>query len=130
PEDLFQQIKPGGFYGWPYYYQYKRKIHFDDTFADSVVPQNLHEPALAFLGMKAHSAPLGFEYFKNFSNPHLKNSVLIALHGPVVIHKKIGYSIVKAGPNDVYVDVVSGFLTGKTAADKKGRPCDVLMKDN
>ena len=28
-----------------------------------------------------------------------------------------------------YVPVVDGFLTGRTEADRKGRPCDVMMND-
>lgn len=129
PNDLFQKIDSGGYYGWPFYYQYNKQVFEDTAFKDSAKPKELVKPAVAFMGLKAHSAPLGFAYLKNFDDPKLKNSVLICLHGPVVIKKPIGYSIVKAGQNDVYVDVISGFLTGKTNADKHGRPCDVMRKD-
>ncbi len=129
PDDLFQKIDSAGYYGWPYYYQVKNEIFEDDEFKDSTRPAFVTKPPQAYLALIAHSAPLGFEYLKNFNEPQLKNSVLICLHGPVVIKKPIGYSIIKAGANNVYVEVVSGFLTGKTSADKHGRPCDVLMKD-
>ncbi len=129
PDDLFQKIDSAGYYGWPYYYQVKKEIFEDDEFKDSTRPAYVTKPPIAYMAMIAHSAPLGFTYLKNFEDKQLKNSVLICLHGPVVIKKPIGYSIIKAGANNVYVEVVSGFLTGKTSADKHGRPCDVLMKD-
>lgn len=129
PDDLFQKIDSAGYYGWPYYYQVKNEIFEDAQFKDSARPAYVTKPPLAYMAMIAHSAPLGFEYLKNFDEPQLKNSVLICLHGPVVIKKPIGYSIIKAGANNIYVEVVSGFLTGKAAADKHGRPCDILMKD-
>lgn len=129
PDDLFQKIDSAGYYGWPYYYQVKNEIFEDAQFKDSARPAFVTKPPQAYMALIAHSAPLGFEYLKNFNDTQLKNSVLICLHGPVVIKKPLGYSIIKAGANNVYVEVVSGFLTGKTAADKHGRPCDVLMKD-
>ncbi|RYF90475.1 MAG: hypothetical protein EOO03_03650, partial [Chitinophagaceae bacterium] len=81
PEDLFQQIDRAVFYGWPYYFQYQQKVYADETFKDSVRPARLKERPKAFLGFKAHSAPLGFDYFKNFNDAALLNSVLVCLHG-------------------------------------------------
>jgi glucose/arabinose dehydrogenase len=130
PEDVFQEIERDGFYGWPFYFQYKQKIYADDQFKDSTRPAWVKEPPKAKLGFKAHSAPLGFEYFKNFEDPILKNAVLVCLHGSTSVWRQRGNSIVRLENNDRYTEIVSGFLTGKTEADRHGRPCDILMNDN
>lgn len=127
PEDPFQQIEKDGFYGWPFYYQYKQKVYADDQFNDSARAAWVKEPPKAFLGFKAHSAPLGFEYFKNFDDPVLKNAVLVCLHGSTTVSRERGNSIVRLEKNDRYTEIISGFLTGKTEPERHGRPCDILM---
>lgn len=129
PEDVFQQIDKGGYYGWPYYFQYQQKIYADETFKDSARAAGIKEPPIAFLGFKAHSAPLGFDYFKNFDDATLQNSVLVALHGSTSVWRQRGNSIVRVEANNNYTEIVSGFLTGKTEADRHGRPCDILMNN-
>ena len=127
PEDPFQLIEKDGFYGWPFYYQYKQGIYADEQFSDSAREVWVKEPPKAMVGFKAHSAPLGFEYFKNFDDENLKNSVLVCLHGSTTVSRQRGNSIVRLQKNDTYTDIVTGFLTGKTEADRHGRPCDILM---
>lgn len=127
PEDPFQLIERNGFYGWPFYYQYKQTVYADEQFNDSARADWVQQPPAAFLGFKAHSAPLGFEYFKNFDDDQLNNSVLVCLHGSTTVSRQRGNSIVRLEKNDRYTDIVSGFLTGKTEADRHGRPCDILM---
>lgn len=130
PEDVFQEIEREGFYGWPYYYQYRQEIFADPEFKDSARTAWVKEPPKAFLGFKAHSAPLGFEYFKNFDDSLLNNSVLVCLHGSTSVWRQRGNSIVRIEKNNQYTEVVSGFLTGKTEAGRHGRPCDILMSSN
>jgi glucose/arabinose dehydrogenase len=127
PEDPFQQIERDGFYGWPYYFQYKQKIYADTNFKDSARAAWVKEPPKAFLGFKAHSAPLGFAFFKDFDDGVLKNSVLVCLHGSTSVWRQRGNSIVRIEKNNRYSEIISGFLTGKTEADRHGRPCDILM---
>ncbi len=129
PDDVFQQIDKGGYYGWPYYFQYQQKIYTDETFRDSARAAGIEEPPIAFLGFKAHSAPLGFDYFKNFDDASLQNAVLVALHGSTSVWRERGNSIVRVEANNKYTEIVSGFLTGKTEADRHGRPCDILMNN-
>ena len=130
PEDLFLSVEKDGYYGWPFYYQYQNKIYSDDQFKDSVKASWVKKPPVAFCGFKAHSAPLGFDHFKNFDDAVLKNSFLVALHGSTSVWRERGNAIVKVIGGNQYTDVVTGFLTGKTDADRHGRPCDVLMNDS
>lgn len=127
PEDLFQQIERNGYYGWPFYYQYRKQVFPDDQFKDSARAAWVKPPPVAMIGFKAHSAPLGFEFFKNFDHPVLKNAVLVCLHGSTTVSRQRGNAIVRVGENNRYTDVISGFLTGKTEAERHGRPCDILM---
>ena len=84
---------------------------------------------IAFCGFKAHSAPLGFEYMKNFADEDIANSFLVCLHGSTKVSRQRGNAIVKITGANNYTTVIDGFLTGKTAKDRHGRPCDILMND-
>ncbi|MDB5202171.1 MAG: glucose/sorbosone dehydrogenase [Ferruginibacter sp.] len=130
PEDLFQQIERDGFYGWPYYFQYRNKVYDDPQFRDSVKAPWVKQPPVAFAVFKAHSAPLGFEYFSGFSDGLLKNSILVCLHGSTTVSRQRGNAVVKINGGNRYTEIVSGFLQGKTEAGRFGRPCDILMKDD
>jgi glucose/arabinose dehydrogenase len=72
---------------------------------------------------------LGFAFLKNFTDPVLRNSVLVCLHGSTSVWRERGNAVVKVEAGNKYTNIVTGFLTGKTDADRHGRPCDVLMKD-
>lgn len=130
PEDLFVEVSDGQFYGWPYYYQYRKRVYEDGQFADSIRPQWVQRPPPAILGFKAHSAPLGFDLLWNFDDPFLKNKVLVCLHGSTSIWRQRGYEMVVLEKNGKYRPVITGFLTGKTEKERHGRPCDVLMNDS
>jgi glucose/arabinose dehydrogenase len=133
PEELFLRVERGFTYHWPYYYQYQNKVYPDEQMQDSAKRNNVLIPApppVAYAGFKAHSAPLGFDYFKGFNDSRLNNAVLVALHGSTSVWRERGNSIVKVNGGNNYEEVVTGFLTGKTEADRKGRPCDVLMNDD
>jgi glucose/arabinose dehydrogenase len=127
PEDLLQTIKRGGYYGWPYYVQYKQKVYADVTFKDSLRPAYITKPAVAEYGFAAHSAPLGFEYFTGFSDPLLNNSFLVALHGSTSVWRQRGNAVVQLQKDGSYRNIVSGFLQGKTENKRFGRPCDVMQ---
>lgn len=132
PEDLFLTVSRNVNYGWPYYFQFRGRI-YDDTAmqraakeAGQTLPQ---APPLAQCGFLAHSAPLGFDYFSHFSDSLLNDVFLVALHGSTTVSRQRGNGIVAVSSSGRYVPVVDGFLTGRTEADRKGRPCDVMMND-
>lgn len=129
PEDLFQEITKNGYYGWPYYFQYRQRIYEDENFKDSSRAAYVQAPPNAMLGFKAHSAPLGFDFFDDFDHAALNNAVLVCLHGSTSVWRQRGYEVVRLEKGDSYTPFISGFLTGKNASDRKGRPCDVLQND-
>ena len=131
PEDMFHTIEEGKYYGFPFYYQFRGKILADKTFKDSIRPAFTTDPPVAFCGFKAHSAPLGFDYFKDFDDSALKNGFLVALHGSNTVSRERGYAVVKVNGTNSYTDIVTGFLPkgSKEDKDRLGRPCDVMMRD-
>jgi len=54
---------------------------------------------------------------------------LVCLHGSTSVWRQRGNSVVKVGKGNKYTEIVWGFLSGKTEAERYGRPCDILMKD-
>lgn len=127
PEDLFHTVEANGYYGWPYFFQYKNKILADQQFKDSAKNRYVKEPPVAPWGFKAHSAPLGFDFFSGFKDQLLNNSFLVALHGSTSVWRQRGNSIVQLLPNGKYREIVTGFLQGKTESKRFGRPCDILQ---
>jgi glucose/arabinose dehydrogenase len=130
PEELLLTVQPGGYYGWPYYFQYRKKIVTDEAFIDSTKPNWVKKPPIAPWGFKAHSAPLGFEYFTRFNDSLLNNSFIIALHGSTSVWRERGNAVVQALPGGTYREIVTGFLQGKTENKRFGRPCDVFQWDS
>lgn len=133
PEDLFQQVEMGEFYGWPYYFQYQDSIYADTAMQRLAREQQVKMPApppVAFCGFKAHSAPLGFAWFKGFRDSLLSDHALVCLHGSTTVSRQRGNAIVRITRKGSYAPVVDGFLSGRTSADRKGRPCDVLQEDS
>jgi glucose/arabinose dehydrogenase len=97
PEDLFGTIEQGKHYGWPWYAQYKQQIYPDRQMMDSAKIQSITlppKPPLAYCGFKAHSAPLGFDLFSNFSDPQLAGNFLVALHGSTSVWRQRGNAVV------------------------------------
>lgn len=131
-EDLFGTIENSQFYGWPYYMQYKQQILPDEAMMDSAKANKIKVPAkppVAYCGFLSHSAPLGLDYFQNFSDPLLNNNFLVALHGSTTVTRHRGNSVTMITGKNKYVDIVNGFLEGNAEKDRHGRPCDVLMND-
>ena len=127
PEELFHTVEKEGFYGWPYYFQYKKKISADTAFIRSPRAKFVKQPPVSLYSFKAHSAPLGFEYFSNFDDSLLNNSFLVALHGSTSVWRQRGNAIVQVMPGGTYREIISGFLQGKVESKRYGRPCDIIQ---
>ena len=129
PEELLLKIDRNGYYGWPYYFQYRQQIITDEQFKDSLRAAYVKKPLPGKWGIKAHSAPLGFEYFTGFSDSLLNNSFITALHGSTSVWRQRGNAVVQMMPDGSYREIVTGFLQGKTEDKRYGRPCDVIQQD-
>jgi len=131
PDEQLMKIDRNAFYGWPYYYQHKKQIIADPDFKDSVKPYWVKRPLISKWPIKAHSAPLGFEYLTNFKDSLLNKSFIEALHGSTSVWRQRGNAVVQMLANGTYREIVIGFLQGTTENKRFGRPCDVMQwKDN
>lgn len=128
PPDYVTRVRPGGFYGWPWYYT---GAHEDprspgrrpDLAGDVLVPDVLIQP---------HSAPLGITLYDGAMFPW-RGDALVALHGSWNRGKRTGYKLVRVPmrdgvPTGEYEDVLTGFVAGEGAV--WGRPVGVTtMQD-
>ena len=127
PQEVLTTVKANGFYGWPFYYQYRQRMKADDNFTDSVrtTKQPVEKPG--YVGFLAHSSPLGLAYFTGYADTVFNKRMLVALHGSNMTSRHRGNEVVMVTGKDTYVPVVTGFLQGETEAKRLGRPCDVMQ---
>lgn len=130
PEEQLMKIERNGYYGWPYYYQYKKNIITDPDFRGSARPAWVKRPPLSKWAFRAHSAPLGFACLSGFKDPLLNNTFITALHGSTSVWRQRGNAVVQQLPNGSYREIITGFLQGKTEDRRYGRPCDILQWDD
>ncbi|HEY3412368.1 MAG TPA: sorbosone dehydrogenase family protein [Armatimonadota bacterium] len=125
PPDFVTEVKPGGFYGWPYAYigpheDPRRKGERPDLVAKTIVPDVL---------VGAHVAALNLAFNPGRMLPG-KGDAFVALHGSWNRARRDGYSVIRipvragrpAGPP-------SAFLTGFVLPDDNvwGRPVGICF---
>ncbi len=127
PPDYVTRVKPGGFYGWPWFYtggnQDPRHKGEHDELKDKVaVPDVLIQP---------HSAPLGMAFYTGTAFPErYRGNAFVALHGSWNRAKRTGYEVmmvpVKDGkPTGAYEDFMTGFVAND--GDVWGRPVGIVV---
>jgi glucose/arabinose dehydrogenase len=127
PPDYVTPVKPGGFYGWPWYYIGNHEDpHFKgarpDLAGKVTTPEVLIQP---------HSAPLGMAFYTARQFPKdYQGDAFVALHGSWNRAVRTGYKVVRVilkngKPTGEYED----FLTGLVAGDKGvwGRPVGIAV---
>jgi glucose/arabinose dehydrogenase len=121
PDETFYALKSGADYGWAYCHQDDGKIFPDPEIKR---PQGCRTVPKSYAYFPARSSALGFDYFDaKTSDPLIKNSFLVALHGSSDKDMGKGYRIVIARKGKKNEDFMTGFLKGDTVF---GRPCDIF----
>lgn len=123
PEDNFYRVRGGANYGWPYVYEYNGRVHLDPVYGSQLKAPSPEDIPLAWSGLDAHVAPLGFDWFGDAADTALQDHFLIALHGSGSVAMRRGYSIVRVSEGNSGEEFIGGFLKGKK---RYGRPCDIL----
>lgn len=128
PPDYVTRVKPGGFYGWPWYYIGQ---HVDPSHADTLptsLPGSLQTPDVL---LQPHSAPLGLAIYegKQFPPDYLGDG-FVALHGSWNRAKRTGYKVVRipardGQPTGEYEDFMTGLVTDE--GEVWGRPVGVAV---
>lgn len=126
--DYVTEIKPGGFYGWPYAYagpteDPRRKGEQPDLVKKTITPDVL---------IQAHSAVLGLEFYDGDMFPAAyQGGAFVALRGSWNRSKRTGYKVVhipfKNGrPTGGYDDFLTGWMLGEDKKEVWGRPVGLL----
>ena len=127
--DFLTRLKPGGFYGWPYFY-----------LGNHAQPDMPARPELAAsvvmpdLLIESHSAPLGLAFYQGGSFPErYRGGAFVALHGSWNRAQPTGYRVVfvpfrDGKPEGWYETFLSGFwLRGTNPAQVWGRPAGLAV---
>jgi len=129
PPDYISSVKPGGFYGWPWFYlgnhvDPRHKGEHADLCDKVIVPDVL---------VQSHSATLNLCFYTGDQFPaEYKRDIFAAFHGSWNRTRRTGYKIVRV-PFDhssgkalgEYEDFVTGFVTPK--GDVWGRPVGITV---
>ena len=131
PPDYATAVKPGGFYGWPWYYiganEDPRRAGERPDLKDKItVPDVLLQP---------HSAPLGIAFYEAASGAaafpaSFRGQAFVALHGSWNRAKRTGYKVVivrmdHGAPTGEYEDFMTGFVVDDHSV--WGRPVGVAV---
>ena len=128
PPDYVTSVKPGAFYGWPWYYI---GDHKDTRPGGGTRPDLQGKVTIPDVLLQPHSAPLGLAFNEgNQFPPTWRGDAFVALHGSWNRALRTGYKIVRVlfkdgKPTGEYQDFAIGFV-----ADQEhvwGRPVDVAF---
>ncbi len=125
PPDYATRVKPGGFYGWPWYYigsheDPRLKGERPDLAGKVTIPDVLIQP---------HSAPLQLAFYTGKQFPaEYRDSAFVTLHGSWNRANRTGYKVVRAilkdgRPTGAYEDFLTGLVTASGSV--WGRPVGV-----
>jgi len=126
PPDYATRVKPGGFYGWPWYYigahEDPRHAGERPDLSDKIItPDVLIQP---------HSAPLGLTFYQGSQFPSAyKGDAFVTLHGSWNRSRRTGYKVVRlrfkdGAPTGEYEDFLTGFVVEDDDSKVWGRPVD------
>ena len=112
PPDYVTRVRPGGFYGWPWFYigahQDPRHQGAHAELRDRItVPDVLIQP---------HSAPLQLAVYTGRQFPaEYRNDIFVALHGSWNRARRTGYKVIRVKlhdgkPTGQYEDFLTGFV--------------------
>jgi glucose/arabinose dehydrogenase len=115
PPDYISSVRPGGFYGWPWFYignhqDPRHKGKHPELASKVIVPDVL---------VQAHSASLNLCFYNGDQfPPEYKGDIFAAFHGSWNRVKRTGYKVVRVPFDDAtgkplgsYEDFVTGFVT-------------------
>jgi glucose/arabinose dehydrogenase len=127
PPDYATGVKPGAFYGWPWFYV---GGHEDPRLAGrrADLAASVTVPDVLF---QAHSAPLGITFYQGAQFPaDYRGDAFVAMHGSWNRAKRTGYKVVRlpfkdGAPTGEYEDFLVGFVADDAVV--WGRPVDVAV---
>ena len=130
--DYVTRVKPGGFYGWPWWYMGdhedpRRRGERPDLAGKTITPD---------VPLQAHSAALGLAFYPDGAGgpaafpAEYRGDAFVALHGSWNRELRTGYKVVRlklhdGAPTGAYEDFLTGFVVD--AKHVWGRPVGVAV---
>jgi glucose/arabinose dehydrogenase len=125
--DYISRVRPGGFYGWPWFYlgnhqDPRHKGKHPELAGHAIVPDVL---------LQSHSASLNLCFYDGKQFPaEYRGDIFAALHGSWNRNRRTGYKIIRVPldhgkPRGEYEDFVTGFVT--PTGDVWGRPVGLTV---
>ena len=127
PFEYATAVKPGAFYGWPWYYI---GDHQDPRHAGER-PDLAGKVTVPDVLMQAHSAPLGIAFYEGGQFPaDYRGDAFVTLHGSWNRDSRTGYKVVRlifkdGRPTGEYEDFMTGFVLSRD--NVWGRPVGVAV---
>lgn len=127
--DYITSVKPGGFYGFPYYYLGMNK---DPRRTEMI--KLASAPIMPDVLVTSHSAALGITFYDGKMFPKdYQGDAFVALHGSWNRKKLTGYKIIRVKfkngklVENSYEDFLSGWLPNEDSNEVWGRPVGLLV---
>jgi glucose/arabinose dehydrogenase len=131
PFEYATALKPGAFYGWPWFYN---GDHADPRWKDTPRADLADKVTVGDVLFQAHSAPLNIAFDASDAwGADVKGDAYVAMHGSWNRGTRTGYKIVRLDigpdgkPTGTYQDFVTGFVLSDQ--DVWGRPVGVAFDE-
>lgn len=130
--DFFTEVKPGGFYGWPFAYLGQNEEPRRKGEAPEMVKKTI-EPDVV---LSAHASVMDFVFYSGKRFPaKYRGGAFIAYRGSSNRSKRLGYKLAfvpfKNGrPVGDPEDFLTGFMMGEDAKEVWGRPVGLLERSD
>jgi glucose/arabinose dehydrogenase len=129
PPDYISSVRPGGFYGWPWFYIGNHV----DPHHKGKHPELADKVIVPHVLVEAHSATLNLCFYTGDQFPaKYKGDIFAAFHGSWNRAKRTGYKVVRVPfdpstgkPRGEYEDFVTGFVTPN--GNVWGRPVGITV---
>jgi len=129
PPDFLTSVRDGGFYGWPFSYFGKN----EDPRHKGERPDLVQKAIVPDLAVGAHTASLGFVFYKGASFPEqYRGGAFIGQHGSWNRSKFSGYRVAfvpfsNGRPSGPIEDFVTGFIASEDRNEVYGRPVGLAL---
>jgi len=129
--DYLTGVKPGGFYGWPYYYYGQ---HEDARIKNEKDPELIKRVIVPDMALGSHTASLGLIFYEGKTFPaKYRGGAFITQHGSWNRSILSGYKVIfvpfKDGrPDGKPEDFLTGFVGDVAKSEVHGRPVGIALQ--
>ncbi|PWT97031.1 MAG: L-sorbosone dehydrogenase [Bacteroidetes bacterium] len=131
--DYLTSVKPGAFYGWPFFYYGN---HPDPRMKDNPVPDSLKNVTVPDIPLGSHTASLGLVFYEKNAFPQkYHGGAFVTQHGSWNRTVLSGYKVIFVPFKDGKQfgkpeDFLTGFISNLPKSEVHGRPVGIAVLSN